>query len=199
MSFNSKYTPTSRLACVALVAFGVTMPSADASGGLGFTYGVYSHDSILGVDHVGIDGTGNPYTGDTQCKRKRPILCVNVDGSPRPNYDVADGQEFYQGWAQGHYTTTLPISGSLITSAANGDARCATSFGVGWRMAEFHDGVWVQGMNALNYGNTLGSLSAWPAGPYNGGGHTAWGYGHVRQDMRLWVNVNDQTANCWNP
>jgi hypothetical protein len=197
MSSNFKYK-LAPFACAIVAALGLVMSSAHANGGFGFTNGVYSHDPILGVDHVGIDGTGNPYNGDTACTKKRPILCVNVDGSSRPNYDVAPGQEFYQGWVQGHYTTTAPVRGSLITSEANGDARCAASFGSGWRMAEFHDGVWVTGMNAGDYGNTFGSLHAWPAPPYSTGGHTTWGFGHVRTDMRLWVAINDQLGNCWN-
>ena len=138
-------------------------PLAAHAAGYGlFTYGNYGHDATLGVDHVGIDGTGNPYTGDTKCTAKRPILCLKVDNSPRPNYAVTPGQEFYQGWTLGHYTTTLPVKGSQIISSADGDNRCATAFGTGWRMAEFHDGGYVPGMDASNFGNTIGSLAAWP-------------------------------------
>jgi hypothetical protein len=183
----------------ALIALALAATGAQASGGLGFTFGKYGHDSVLGIDHVGIDGVGNPYTGDTKCKVKLPILCTNVDGSPRPNYDVVPGQEFYQGWVQGHFTTTLPVKGTTITSEANGDSRCATAFGAGWRMAEFHDSVYVSGMDALNYGHTIGSNSDWPAGPYASGAWTQFGYGNVRSDMRFWVAINDQPGNCWNP
>jgi hypothetical protein len=190
----------SRIAGAALIAL-VAGSGAQAAGGYGYTWGVYSHDATLGVDHIGNNGTGNPTSGDTKCKIRLPILCVNVDNSPRPNYyvDVANGQEFYQGWAGGHYATTLPVKGNTITSAANGDSRCATSFGAGWRMAEFHDGAYVTGMDDHNFGNTIGSNSAWPAGPYAHGGWTAWGFGHVRSDMRSWVYINDQQGNCWNP
>jgi hypothetical protein len=187
------------VACCALVALGLLAGGAQASNGFGFTFGKYSHDPVLGVDHVGYDGTGNPYTGDTKCKVKLPILCTNVDGSARPNYDVAPGNEYYQGWVQGHFTTTLPVKGSLILSGADGDSRCAAAFGTGWRMAEFHDGAYVTGMDASNFGHTFGSLSDWPAGPYAFGGWTQWGYGDVRSDMRYWVNISDQPGNCWNP
>ena len=47
---------------------------------------------------------------------------------------------------------------------------CVAFFGTGWRAAEFHDG-W-----------------GWKFGAY----------GHVRSDIRFWVYINDQNANCWN-
>ena len=76
----------------------VTAP-AQASGGKGLTFGLYGHDPALGVDHVGFDGTGNPYSGDTICKLKRPILCVEVDGSARPPYAVPVETSFIRaGW-----------------------------------------------------------------------------------------------------
>ena len=82
--------------------------AAFASGEKGCTYGLYAHDSNLGIYHVGFDGTGNPYVGDILCRLKRLVLCVNVDGSARPNYVATPNQEFYQGWIEGHYTTTPP-------------------------------------------------------------------------------------------
>jgi hypothetical protein len=198
-AFSSGSSRRRTAALCALAALGLAASGARASNGLGFTFGKYGHDPVLGIDHLGYDGTGNPYTGDTKCKVKLPILCTNVDGSPRPNYDVTAGDEFYEGWVQGHFTTTLPVRGSAILSAADGDNRCAIAFGAGWRMAEFHDGAYVTGMNASNFGHTIGSLSDWPAGPYAYGGWTQFGYGNVRSDMRYWVNINDQPGNCWNP
>ncbi len=182
---------------LALSAPGIA-PSAYASGGKGFTYGLYGHDPSLGVDNVGIFGTGNPYTGDTNCRIKRPILCVNVDGSPRPNYNVSPGYEMYNGWVEGHYTTTVPTKGTALQSQAHADSLCAAAFGTGWRMAEFHDGAYINGMDSTHYGNSIGSQSPWQSGAPHGG-HTAWGFGHVRNDTRYWVAINDQPGNCWNP
>ena len=202
----TKFFPLSRLTRASLalgtlgLGFTALAPQAVASGGKGFTYGLYGHDPALGIDHVGFDGTGNPYTGDTQCHVKRPILCVDVDGSARPNYVVAAGQEFYQGWVEGHYTTTLPIKGSQILSEADGDKKCAASFGPGWRMAEFHDSVYTAPMDAsTNWGTpSQNSVTPWQAGNPHGG-HTAGGYGNIRNDTRYWVAVNTTTGNCWNP
>lgn len=188
----------STLGLAALLALGLAAGGAHASGGYGLTFGLYGHDATLGVDHVGYDGTGNPYTGDTKCSMKRPILCVAVDNSPRPNYSFA-GDAFYQGWVLGHYATTPAIKGSLISSEADGDARCATAFGTGWKMSEWHDGAYVEGMDATHFGNTLGSLSAWPATPDGYGGSAQWGYGNIRSDTRYWVAINTTSGNCWNP
>ncbi len=179
----------------------VTSP-VSAAGGLGLTWGKYLHDATLGVDRVGIFGSGNPYVGDTSCSLKRPVLCVNVDGSPRPNYAIppASGTpEFYSGWLEGHIATTKPVKGTTLTSAAAGDQQCVASFGAGWRMAEWHDGKYVLGMDATNYGNTINSLSPWISGGQAHGGHTFFAFGDVRSDTRYWVHINDQPGNCWNP
>jgi hypothetical protein len=175
--------------------------SAFASGGKGFTFGLYSHDSNLGIDHVGYDGSGNPTLGDTICKLKRPILCVDVDGSARPNYVVASGQEFYQGWVEGHYTTTLPVKGTTLVSEAAGDKKCATSFGPGWRMAEFHDSRYTAPMDAVNNWGTAvqNPASPWVSNTYPTGGWSAFGFGNINPNTRYWVAVNDTTGNCWNP
>ena len=189
----SRITLASALCALAMPAF--------ASGGKGFTFGLYSHDPNLGIDHVGFDGSGNPYTGDTICRQKRPILCVNVDGSARPNYVVASGQEFYQGWVEGHYTTTLPVKGTTLTSEAAADAKCAADFGAGWRMAEFHDGRYTAPMDATNNWGTSSQngSSPWVSFTYPTGGSTAYGFGNINPKTRYWVAVNDQPANCWNP
>ena len=47
-----------------------------------------------------------------------PVLCVNVDGSPRPNYpiDTVDQglpKEGYRGWLEGHMATTSPVVGPM--------------------------------------------------------------------------------------
>jgi hypothetical protein len=190
-------------------AIGICLAAATApalaAGGLGLTWGKYTHDASLGIDRVGIFGTGNPYVGDTACSVKLPVLCVNVDHSPRPNYAIppAGGSgpaEFYSGWLEGHIATTRPIKGSTLTSAASGDQQCVASFGNGWRMAEWHDGKYVLGMDAANFwGNTSNSWSTWASGVAANGGHTFFAFGNVRSDKRYWVYINDQQGNCWNP
>lgn len=184
---------------LALCLVGVA-PPASALGGKGLTFGVYTHDLVLGIDHVGLFGTGDPRVGDTSCNAKRPLLCVNVDGSARPGYDLVPGSlgPFYEGWVEGHLQATEPVKG--YTDARGGlaaaNAKCVSSFGTGWRMAEFHDGAYVNGMNATTACNTLGCTTTWPAGAPHGG-HSMWGYGHLDPTKRYWTHINDQPGNCW--
>ena len=156
----------------------VLVSPAYATGGKGMTWVKALHDANFGIDRVACVNC-NAYQGDTSCKTSLPVLCIRVDNSPRPPYialpttGVVGNPEFYDGWAGGHLTTTTPVLGTTLTSAATGDKLCATSFGAGWRMAEFHD-------------NRVGG----------------WGlraYGNIRDDTNFWVKINDQPANCWNP
>lgn len=143
---------------------------AQAAGGNGMTWAKVLHDSNFGIDKVGCSNC-NAYAGDTSCSVSLPILCIRNDNSPRPAY-IANPSEFYDGWARGHITTTPPVQGITLTSLAVANQICAANFGAGWRMAEFHDG---------------------------GGGWAFRAYGNVRNDLRYWVYINDQPANCWNP
>jgi hypothetical protein len=185
-----------------------------ATGGKGLTWGKYPHNANLGIDRVGcfglpntVTGTScNAYTGDTSCATKLPVLCIKKDNSPRPNYAVplpSSGvmeAAYYHGWAGGHIATTLPTVGSSIapplinglinTSPYTGDNICKTAFGAGWKMAEHHDGKYISGM---------GLNSAWSNSGLLTGGWAFYAYGNVRDDMRYWVRINDQPANCWNP
>ncbi|WNG17216.1 flagellar hook-length control protein [Cystobacter fuscus] len=143
----------------------------EASGGRGMTWLKRSHSSTYGVDHVGCDNgvICNAYSGDTACTTALPVLCIKRDGSPTPSGLATD---YYNGWVGGHIATTPPVQGITLTSPTVADQICAANLGVGWRMAEFHDG---------------------------GGGWNWYAYGNVRDDMRFWVHINNQPANCWNP
>ncbi|MCP3143252.1 flagellar hook-length control protein [Pyxidicoccus xibeiensis] len=140
-------------------------PAAVASGGFGMTWAKVSHSA--GVDHVGCSNC-NAYSGETSCSNALPVLCINQDNAPVPPGIFPD---FYNGWARGNVATTLPVVGSSLTSVAVANQLCASAFGAGWRMAEFHDGS---------------------------GGWSWYAYGNVRSDMRFWVYINDTGANCWN-
>ncbi|MFY1829607.1 hypothetical protein ACN47A_27075 [Myxococcus fulvus] len=117
---------------------------------------------------VGGDDLSNVYSGDTTIDTVLPMLCLRQDGRPVPAGLVVD---FYNGWAAGEVRLTAPFAGSLLTSQAAADARCASAFGAGFRMATFHDG--------------------------QGGWHW-WANGVVPMDTRFWVAISDQPANAWN-
>jgi hypothetical protein len=165
----------------------------------GTTWGKYFHDSVNGIDRVGCHAGSfscNLYQGDTSCNTELPVLCLKQDGSPRPNYagipptDGAMPKE-YNGWAGGHISLTLPMKGTRLTSLNVANATCATAFGNGYRMAEFHDGKYVSGMD-LKYGATWPPASQLQSGAWN-----FYAYGNVSDASRFWIRVNDLTTNCW--
>ncbi|MBK8259334.1 MAG: hypothetical protein IPK82_42605 [Polyangiaceae bacterium] len=120
----------------------------------------------------------NPYTGDTDCKLSRPILCIRKDGSASNGFVGS----FYNGWAAGNLGITHPIAGTSLTSLAAANGYCVSEFGPGWQMAEHHDGGGGWGFTAYGNLNTK-YMSASPT--------------HTLAD-RFWVHVNDQPqGNCW--
>lgn len=214
MSISAK-TKKAFLSCAVLTGVAMLFSNtAFATGGKGVTWGRVSHNSTLGIDRVGCSvpagglnsGVCEAYVGDTSCTKLLPVLCINVDGSTRPNYPLAPvigtmPSEFYNGWARGQIATTLPVSGNALGSANGSNALCKASFGDGWRMVEFHDGKYTPGMAYdIKYGDTYSwhSSSTWPSS-FSNGGWWFYAYGNVRNDTRFWVWVNDQSSNCWNP
>ena len=129
-------------------------------------------DSQDGVVRVGADQATNPYSGDTSATADLPLLCLNQDGRAAPGGLALD---FYNGWAGGEVRATPPVNGTALTSRKTADAFCATEFGVGWRMAEFHDGQ-VDGQR---------------------GGWRFYANGQLQPDVRFWVAIDDQKANPW--
>jgi hypothetical protein len=148
-------------------------------------------DPPLAIEGVGCEGC-NPTQGDTSCSASLPILCIKPEGEPRPNYDVTGNGPYYRGWAGGHMRLTAPVQGTSLTSLSAANANCVSAFGPGYRMAEFHDGKYVNGMD-LNayYGNT------WPSSGLKNGGWSFYGYGDISDSTRFWTYVNDQHAHCW--
>ena len=144
----------------------------------------------------------NPYQGETSCSVKRHLLCVKDTGNiKRPPYAVttvnhAMPKEYYAGWSPKKIKLGPKKRGSDLTSLAVANQFC----GVGWKMAEFHDGFWKSGMStAQHFGNS------WNINSTRRGG---WGF-HARfqgnanrlqklKTKRFWVNINDQQGNCWN-
>jgi hypothetical protein len=136
------------------------------SGHAGMTWRLIERNGSY--SHVGVDDQSNPYSGDTNPAVSLPILCVRIDGRAPPPGITFD---FYNGWVAGELRLTAPVSGLSMTSRAVSDGYCASSFGQGFRMAEFHDG---------------------------GGGWTYWGQGVLSGASRFWVAIDDQPANPWN-
>jgi len=171
----------------------------------GLTWGKVSHDKFLGTDLVSCHaqpspagGDCNPHQGDTACEERRPILCIKVDGEPRPPYEIvgrehARPREYYQGWAGGRIGLSEEVAGTQLHSLAAANERCEAALGKGYRMAEHHDGKYVAGMDADKfYGET------WPpANELSSGGWAFHAYGDIPKNTRFWVHIDDQRANCW--
>jgi subtilisin family serine protease len=83
------------------------------------------------------DGTTNAYTGDTLVTSSLPILCLNVNNTPKPSNITTS---FYKGWSSGRILLSSPVAGTLLKSLIDANKVCSDQFGTGWRMAEFHDG-----------------------------------------------------------
>lgn len=134
------------------------------------------HRQFNGLVQVGVDNKSNPYRGDTNCNNRLPVLCIKVQGYGVPTSQK--GVYFNQGWSGATVNTTYPFSGHEINTRDKANAKCRAAFGGGWRMAEFHDGA-------------LGQLGT--------DGWSFWAYGGLPTGRRMWVSINDQPANPWNP
>lgn len=121
--------------------------AADAPGCRGMTWSVTERDLSRDVLLVREDHVTNAYSGDTDCGRELPILCLKKSGLPVPPGIVPD---FYNGWTGGRARLTAPIAGARLTSRAVADRFCAAKYGPGYRIGEHHDGGggwgwWAQG------------------------------------------------------
>ncbi len=129
-----------------------------------------------GMVQVGSDARTNPYSGDTSCNERLPVLCINVEGfSPPAN---SSGNNYSESWSGANVKQTYPFTGHDINTRDKANAKCVETFGEGWRIAEFHDGA-------------LGTAGT--------DGWKLWAYGGLTTDRRFWISINDQNANPWNP
>jgi len=131
---------------------------------------------------VGSDNITNAYVGDTSNTNFLPILCIKKANLPKPGVvpapTVTPGGASRGTWSGGYIGFTPPVLGTLLTSRSVADGVCATVFGSGYRMAEFHDGdpaYWA--------GWDFWAEVVLPPNPALVG--------------RFWVAINDQPANPW--
>ena len=129
----------------------------------GMTWGFRHYYSDIDTTYVHCYGEpGSPnygpcdaYKGDTSCSLPLPVLCLKVDGLTRPPYlPLPPGggmnREYYTGWAEGTAKLTDPVPGNTFTNLSDANAYCAAQLGDGYRVAEFHDGRSVSGMDENN-------------------------------------------------
>lgn len=171
----------------------------------GMTWGKNYRDTVLDIDLLGCwahtpEGAAvgcDAYKGDTPCASSLPILCIKVDGTPRPAYDIhypsKDNQAYYGGWLNGTATLSPPVPGTRLTSRKAADKICKESLGEGWRMAEHHDGWFINGMSSKQYHHGNWSDTKQDRGGWNFYAYTK----NIPATGRYWVAIDDQTANCW--
>jgi hypothetical protein len=134
---------------------------------------------------VGSDGFTDAYEGDTHTRQFLPVLCIHKNGVPHPGTEVIGPLSWTSGgsarktWSGGTLALSRPVQGSLLTSRSEADALCASQFGPGYRMAEFHDG-------------DEGYPSGWDFWDEVRGADLA-----PFQNTRFWVSIDDQNANPW--
>ncbi len=138
-----------------------TTPNCGTAATKGMTWVHLISNAATGTITVGCNSSSptdscNAHTGDTACTALRPMLCI-YGGKPLQTFSVPAGvsnSDQYNKWSGGVVATTAPVQGSSFQHRTDADARCAADFGLGWRMAEFHDG-W--GWNFQAYGGTVGA------------------------------------------
>jgi hypothetical protein len=133
----------------------------------------------------GSDSVTNPYTGDTLTSQSLPVLCIQKNSNPHPGTSVignpvqTPGGACRRTWSYATIALTPPTPGTSLSSRSVADNLCASYFGVGFRMAEFHDGDPACWAGWDFWGEALGANLA----PF--------------YNTRFWVSINDQNANPW--
>lgn len=144
----------------------------------GMTWGVYPDHPVSGVTTVSCQGLPggncNAYAGDTPGSTALPVLCVFPANQPLPASMAGHPSAAY--WSGDILATTPAVSpaGAGLTTRTAVNAYCASQFGPGWKVAEFH----------------MGANLGWKFAAY----------GHVGPAgaSRFWVDINDQpNANYW--
>jgi hypothetical protein len=130
---------------------------------LGFTFGwlpPLAADELRASCHAAQrdlpTGACNLSAGDTSCRTVLPVLCLRPAEGDAP---MALG-------------TSAPVAGFLISGQADGDARCAQSLGLRWRMATYQNNG--AELRAIRQPGTAVDTSA-----------------------RVWVAMKNQPAHCW--
>ncbi len=172
----------------------------------GMTWLKRMREDRFGIDFLHCKGAINgaasecdPYVGDQPCTAVLPILCSRAEGLSRPAYNVnypsTGNDPYYAPWFEGRAALGSRVEGRALRSKAVGDSVCAASLGSGWKMAGFHDGRYVAGMDSVSF-----TGASWDAATKSTG---AWGFyvatGNIPMDIRFWTYMDDQQANCWDP
>lgn len=193
-----------KLIIATLLSSGVLSATAQAQSGMALTQKARTPLELTGaagniggqrIVVVGCASSCNSYTGDTNIKKKRRILCIVPGNQPRPaaylNYYTITTTnprwKFYNNWSGAKIGLSKPIKGSNITSQAKADKICRSNKGLNdskARMLEHHDnkvGGWNVGGFIHPNSKAKGQLK------------------NPKKSRRYWVRIKNQPANPWNP
>ena len=157
----------------------VPAPSGTSGGGVAVEGGALP-PPVPGARYVlvGADDRSEAYSGDTPTSSTLPVLCLRSAALAHPGLTEitrTPGGSLRRRWSGAEVALTEPVVGSALTSRGVADDLCATRFGDGWRMAEFHDGGGRAGFDFWAQAAS-GDFAA----------------------SRFWVAIDDQSANPWN-
>jgi hypothetical protein len=167
---------------------------ADASiQALAMTWRILDTRTLNGKTYVlfGSDEQTDPYQGDTSVQELRSQLCIRKGSLPQPEglpaTTTTPGGALRGSWSGGEVLIIPNVPGTALRSQAVADRMCqqvgmATGRGMGFRMAEFHDGDQQAGWAGWDFwAEAYGPESGLPDGT-----------------ARYWVHINDQpAANPW--
>ena len=172
----------------------------------GLTFAMMDNDTATGTTKFGckgMPGTDLPnntmcgaFYGDTYCFRKRPVLCINKQNINRPAYSFSE-PESQNGWTGAVLRISPPVMGCSFKSQKHADNYCRKLYGCGFRMADYHDGRYMVGMNGTDYSNFT-----WNWGSTYKGYWAFWAFvvNHPMTMFRYWVTHNDvwgANPHCW--
>lgn len=98
----------------------------------------------------------NPYAGDRSCSSSLPFLCHIDRNLAAPHSDTAwTSNDATRAWTGGEVAASPPVAGDRFKTIAQADAYCASQFGAGWRVAEWHMGGSGWNLTARSGGRTF--------------------------------------------
>ena len=175
----------------------------------GITFARNKMDKATGTSYFSCSGNpntdlpGSPTTcgifyGDTYCYKARPLVCINKVGIPRPSYTFV-GSVSINGWTEAVVQVTPPVAGCSFKYQKDADYYCEKLFGCGYKVADYHDGRYITGMNGVNYSNFSWNPSITMKGYY-----AFWAYfiNMPQVSQRYWVTHRDvwgANPHCWLP
>lgn len=162
------------------------------------THGIinFSCKGAPNTDLAGSPTSCGPSYGDTYCYRRLPVLCIRKLDLNRPSYSFT-GSASSNGWSEGIVKITPPVPGCRFKYQYQVNNYCRKLFGCGFRIADYHDGRYMPGMNGTTYANFTWNTSSTYKGYYS-----FWTYvvNHNNTSNRYWVTHNDAwgvNPHCW--